>query len=114
MSVKLSLIALTLASAFLGAIGQVFMKLSAATVTTDVWTWLLNWKLWAAITCYGLATILFVWALRQGNLSVLYPVVASSYIWVTLFSIFYLGEPFLWYQWVGILAIIAGIVIIVL
>jgi len=65
------------------------------------------------IFLYGLSAILFVWSLRHGNLSVLYPLIATSYIWVALFAYFLLGEPFPWFKWIGILMIILGIGIVV-
>jgi len=62
---------------------------------------------------YGVSAVLFLFALRQSNLSVLYPVVATSYIWVALFSKFFLHEEFGVFKWFGIFFIILGVFIIV-
>ena len=41
---------------------------------------------------YFLATLIFISALRKGNLNVLYPITSVSYIWVSLLSIKFLKE----------------------
>jgi drug/metabolite transporter (DMT)-like permease len=46
-------------------------------------------------------------------LSVLYPVLATSYIWVGWLSVRYLGEPFSGVQWAGVVLIVLGIGLIV-
>jgi len=39
---------------------------------------------------YGLSTILLVLALRDGELSILYPVISLTYVWVTVLSFAFL------------------------
>jgi len=58
---------------------------------------------------YGLAAVLFVIALRLGDLSLLYPVWSLSFVWITLVSVFFLGETVSVQNWLGIALIIAGI-----
>jgi undecaprenyl phosphate-alpha-L-ara4N flippase subunit ArnE len=55
---------------------------------------------------------MFIYTLKYGRLSILYPVLATSYIWVVLFSQIFLKEPFPAYKWVGIGLIIISVVII--
>ena len=98
--------------ALLGASGQIFFKLASENVSTNIMSWLFNYKLIIGLVLYGLATVLFVVALKFGNLSILYPIIATSYIWVTLFSITFLGESFPAFKWAGILLIISGVGII--
>jgi len=52
-------------------------------------------------------------ALRHGNVSILYRVLATSYIWVALLSTFFLSEPFPLVRWIGVALIIGGIGVIV-
>ncbi len=61
---------------------------------------------------YGIGAIIFIIALRGGDLTVLYPVIATSYVWVALLSDYYLGEEIHWIKWLGILTIIVGISLI--
>jgi drug/metabolite transporter (DMT)-like permease len=96
--------------ALLGALGQVFFKLASRDFSFPSFIW--NFKFLIGIFLYGVATLLFVWALRFGNLSVLYPIIATSYIWVGVFSVLFLNESFPVFKWLGILLIVIGIFIV--
>ncbi len=100
---------LVLVISLLAAVGQFLIKLGAASVSLSLWSWLLNWQLVAGLLVHGVGFVLLVVALKHGNLSVLYPVLATSYIWVTLLSVRFLSEPFFAVQWVGVVLIIGGI-----
>jgi len=102
---------LVLFCALLGAVGQVFFKLASGTFSFGP-ALLTNWKFIVGVGLYATATFLFVFALKYGNLSLLYPIIATSYIWVSLFAIFFLKESFPAFKWAGIALIIIGIVVI--
>ncbi len=110
MSIKIFVYLLVLFCALLGAIGQIFFKLSSGSFSLS--TIFTNWKFLLGVALYGIATLIFVFSLKYGNLSVLYPLIATSYIWVGLFSIIFLNESFPLFKWIGILLIIAGVIII--
>ena len=57
---------------------------------------------------YGLNTVMLVLALRDGELSQLYPIIAMTYVWVTLLSYTLLREPPNWYKNIGIATIVIG------
>lgn len=61
---------------------------------------------------YGFAAIIFILALRGGDVSVLYPIIATSYIWVTIISMYFLKEQINNYKWAGVTIIFLGIVLI--
>lgn len=105
-------IALVLITAFLAAVGQLLFKWGAASISSDFWSWLLNWPLIAGLALHGVGFVLLVVALKHGNLSILYPFLATSYIWVSLLSVRFLGEPFSTVQWIGVAFIIGGISLI--
>jgi len=109
---KLVIMGTVLLCALMGAVGQIFFKLGSKTINLNIMSWILNWKLAIGITLYALSTVIFVAALKFNNLSITYPIVATSYIWVTLFSIFILGEAFPAYKWLGIIMILAGVAIV--
>jgi uncharacterized membrane protein len=71
-----------------------------------------NHNLVKGIFMYALATVVFVPALKGGELSVLYPLVAVGYIWVCLLSVWLLKERMLWNKWLGIALIIVGVSLI--
>lgn len=106
-------IVLVLIAAFLAAVGQLYFKWGAGSVSVSLWSWLVNWQLIVGLALHGVGFILLVTALKHGNLSILYPVLATSYIWVALLSVRLLGEPFSMSQWVGVAFILGGIGLIV-
>jgi drug/metabolite transporter (DMT)-like permease len=110
---SLTVISVVLFCALLGALGQLFFKLASRDVTVNPIDWLKNWKFLFGAGLYAFSAILFVWSLKNGNLSTLYPVIATSYIWVAIFSVGFLGESFPLFKWIGILLILVGIAIVV-
>ena len=107
-------IGLTLGCSVLGALGQTFFKQASSKVTlTDPLTWILNGKLIAGLALYALATVFFVFALKFGNLSTLYPIIAFSYIWVLLIAGIHLHEKVSLLNWVGVGFIVLGVALIV-
>lgn len=68
--------------------------------------------IWAGFLSYGIAAVLLIVALKGGELSVLYPIVATSFVWVTLVSWFVFKEFIGINKWVGVIAIIGGISLI--
>ena len=112
-SVPLWTIGLALFCAMLGAIGQLLFKFGSASVSANVTSWLFNWKLLSGMALYAVSAILFIMALRYAQLSILYPLIATSYIWVTLLATIFLGEQLSSGRWLGIAFIVAGISLIV-
>jgi uncharacterized membrane protein len=113
METKAWAIALATFCALLGSLGQLLFKLGSASVEFSIWSWITNFKVLGGMALYGLSAILFIVALKYGNLSILYPMIATSYIWVALISIKLLGESLSITQWVGIALILVGLALIV-
>lgn len=61
---------------------------------------------------YGLNTMLMILALRKGQLSLLYPVISLTYVWVTLISVLLFHEPMNLLKGVGLGVIMAGVAIL--
>src|SRR5215831_4976720 len=71
----------------LGAAAQILMKTGANQLAVHGLAGMLsNFPLLAGYCLYGLSTLLLVLALRDGELSLLYPVIALTYVWVTILS----------------------------
>ena len=51
-----------------------------------------NLPLLSGLVLYGLSTVLLVLALKDGELSLLYPVIALTYVWVTVLSLVILHD----------------------
>ncbi len=71
-----------------------------------------NLPLFSGYALYGVSTVLMVLALRDGELSMLYPIIALTYVWVTLLSYALLHEPANIYKNVGILTIVIGVAVL--
>lgn len=68
--------------------------------------------LFAGYSLYGLFTVIMVFALKHGELSMLYPVMALSYIWVPIVSVLWFEEPINVIQMIGITVIVSGVAIL--
>ena len=109
MATQLWAIGLVVLATFVGAFGPIVLKKASASKLSDIKSLLKNYNLFIGILLYGLSTILFIPALKGGDLSVLYPFVALVYIWVSFLSIKFLGEKMNKYKWIGITLIILGV-----
>jgi multidrug transporter EmrE-like cation transporter len=102
----------------IGAAAQVLIKKGAGalganpTMVQAALAMLLTPALFAGYAMYGVSTILLVLALRHGQLSLLYPVFAMTYVWVTILSVVVFHESLNPYKLAGILAIVGGIAVL--
>jgi len=113
METKIWAIGLAALCALIGSSGQLLFKLGSSSVTLSFGSWVTNVEVIAGMMLYGLSAILLVVALKSGNLSVLYPVIATSYVWVALLSNKLLGEPIALPKWEGIALIMLRITLVV-
>lgn len=68
-----------------------------------------NAKLVAGYGLYGIVTLLLVLALRDGELSILYPVISLTYVWVAILSVVFFKEAVNGFRVLGVLIIVAGV-----
>ena len=73
---------------------------------------LTNFPLLGGMALYGVGAALMVVALRHGELSVLYPLISLSYVWVAVLSVMVFGEMMNVYKVTGICAIMAGVAVL--
>ena len=112
MNPKTLAILIAVACSVFGAIGQIFFKLGSQNLTFNIIEQLSNYKLIIGLTFYGIATIGYVFALKQANISILYPIIALSYVWVSILAVVFLHEPFPLYKWAGVAGLIVSIGVI--
>jgi len=91
---------------------QILYKLGANRLSLDIFSLLTNVPLFLGIFLYLVAAVILLLALKHGELSVLYPIVATSYIWVSLLSSYFFKEVINTYKWIGIFFIIIGVTLI--
>jgi uncharacterized membrane protein len=71
-----------------------------------------NLKLFTGYCLYGVNTFLMAMALKGRELSRLYPIIALTYVWVTLLSLFFLTEHMNFFREIGIAFIVVGVSIL--
>ncbi len=71
-----------------------------------------NPQLFVGYALYGINTVLLAYALKGRELSRLYPIIALTYVWVTLLSVTMLHEHVNFFRILGITAIVAGVSIL--
>jgi multidrug transporter EmrE-like cation transporter len=102
----------------IGAGAQVLIKMGAGalgpnpTMVQAALAMLLTPALFAGYSMYGVSTILLVLALRHGQLSLLYPVFAMTYVWVTILSVLVFHESMNAFKLAGIATIVGGIAVL--
>jgi multidrug transporter EmrE-like cation transporter len=96
----------------LGAAAQLLMKIGMSRFVPDGAAILTNVPLIAGYALYGINTLMLILALREGELSLLYPIIALTYVWVTLLSYLLLREPANLYKNVGIATIVIGVTVL--
>jgi multidrug transporter EmrE-like cation transporter len=93
----------------LGAAAQILIKLGMTHFQPTLQALLTNVPLIGGYVLYGINTLMLVLALRDGELSMLYPIIALTYVWVTLLSYGLLGEKPNFFKNVGIATIVIGV-----
>ncbi len=97
------------------ASGQVFLKLAMNRMGSFEWTWnyfkdlLLNWPLAACGAGFGIATVLWLYMLKNFDFSLAYPVTSLSYIFGMLAAAFIFHESIPATRWIGVLFIVIGV-----
>ena len=113
-------IALVFCCTFIGAAAHILMKigaqnlppLGATAILANPLIALKNVALLEGLSLYGLFTLLLIFALRDGELSIIYPVIALNYVWVTFLSLIFFRETMNPLKACGIATIVLGVVIL--
>jgi len=93
------------------AAGQIVWKIATRNIT-DLHSIFTNLPLLLGFICYGIGAILFIMALKYGNLSIIYPFIALSFIWVDIASISIFNESISFINWIGMVIILIGVSLI--
>ena len=104
---------LVFACTVLGSVAQLLIKtgMGAGHFSPHLLALVTDIPLIAGYTLYGINTLMMVLALRNGEMSMLYPIIALTYVWTTLLSYTLLGEPSNLYKNVGIVTIVLGVAV---
>ncbi|MBE6064345.1 SMR family transporter [Clostridium cochlearium] len=115
------MIGLILTSVFLGALGQILVKIGAVNLTLNfspgqfvpsIISILKNFFVMSGIVSYGTSFLIWIKVLSKVELSYAYPMVSLGYVITTLFAYFFLNENISIQRILGILLIIGGVFLI--
>lgn len=105
--------ALVLSCTVLGAAAQMLMKIGLGHLgSPGIMGYLTSLPLLGGYGLYGLNTVLMVFALRDGELSILYPIIALTYVWVTILSGFFFHESLNVFKLAGVAIVVAGVAVL--
>lgn len=110
MKTPLSSILLVIVASFIGSFGAVFLKAGAGKLRRNLQSLIFNWRLAAGVVFFLLSSYFFLLGVKNGELTVLYPMVALGYLWTLLWSRMFFGEPFTRNKFFGLSLILAGLV----
>jgi multidrug transporter EmrE-like cation transporter len=103
---------------FINAASQGFLKLGSASLGSHpsmlqtALGILTKPSLFAGYALLGASTVLFVLALRKGELSMLYPVLTLGYVWVPVIAVVRFHETMNSIKIAGIAVIISGVAVL--
>ena len=95
-----------------GAAAQVFFKLGAKAIERPIWEAIFTPELFLGYSLYGGSTVMFVLALRRGQLSVLYPIISLTYVWVALLSVLVFNEQLTALRIIGLATVVGGVAVL--
>lgn len=83
---KLTAIILMIFCTLFTSLGQILWKLGVLKINLDQWFSVLNWPFLFGFVAYAVGAVFMLLAFRKGELSILYPIIATSYVWVSIIS----------------------------
>lgn len=112
MAATLWAIVLVVLATLVTAFAPILLKKASRKSLSNLKSIVTNSHLIVGVGLYGIATILFIAALKGGDVSTLYPFVSLTFVWVSLLSVRILNEKMNSKKWAGIAAIIIGVSLI--
>ena len=112
MKTPISSMLLVVAASVIGSFGAVFLKFGAINLELTIMGMARNWRLMAGIALYLLSSVFFMAGIKNGELTILYPMVSLGYIWTMIWSRIVFKEPITQYKVMGLAMIIAGIAVL--
>jgi len=108
---------IVVACTLMGAAAQVLLKLGASQLShaSLVATFISIFTvptLFVGYCLYGIFAMLMVYALRHGELSILYPVIALTFVWVSILSAMIFHETMTPIKIAGIVVIVGGVAVL--
>ena len=114
----LKLIPIALLQSLLLALGQVLLKFALHHMkpfawSTDFWkSVFINWQFALCGICFAVASLLWMYIVKNFPLSMAYPMVSLSYVFGMIAAIVFFHESVDIYKWTGVFLIVTGCILI--
>jgi len=105
----LSSILLVFGASVVGSFGAVFLKTGAARTVGGGLLSFLNGPLALGVALYLGSSVFYGLGLRNGQLSVLYPMVSLGYVWTLLWARLFFHEQFTAQKLIGLTLVLLGV-----
>ena len=110
---RLWAIALMVLCTALTSSAQIFYKFGSKKLSLSLLSIITNYNILIGLVLYALGAVLLIIALKGGEVSVLYPIIATSYIWVSILSpLFFPNDSMNAFKWIGVFIIFTGVVLV--
>jgi drug/metabolite transporter (DMT)-like permease len=113
MTTPISSMVLVLIASLIGSLAAVFLKAGADTLHRDTASLKrAGVRLAAGIILFLLSSVLYIWGIKDGSLTVLYPLLALGYVWTLAWSKIFFREPFNNHKIYGLCFVLVGVTFI--
>ena len=102
-------VGMMLVSALFNSMGALLLKMSSASFGMNIKRLMTNKYLIFGLISYLFSTAVALPAYRFAEISLLYPLISTTYIWTCLFSLKYLKESMNLWKWTGVFLILVGV-----
>ena len=95
------------------SLGQILWKFGVNRIDFNQYLTILNLPFISGFVSYGIGWVFLMLAFKKGEMSVLYPIIATSYIWVSLISpLLFPTDSMTLVKWIGVTIILFGVTMI--
>lgn len=92
--------------------GQLLFNLASNIFEFTIQGIFLNYFMWVGFIVYAGGLLTLIFGLKEGELTVLYPLLSLSYVWVLISSVIFFDDKLTLLKVLGTVSIIFGIIII--
>lgn len=110
-STPLSSILLVFFGSIIGSIGMVFLKKASAHLHQG-FLHIVNINAAVGVGLFLLSSVFYLAGIKHGELSVLYPMVAMSYVWALIWAKLFFDERFTKQKFLGLGLVLTGVVFV--
>ncbi|MFN0166637.1 MAG: EamA family transporter [Bryobacteraceae bacterium] len=111
MTTPVSSMVLVSIASFIGSFGAVFLKSGSQKLKRGL-RHVVNLRVGLGVSMYLFSTVFFIMGIKNGELTVLYPLVSLSYVWTMIWSRLFFREPITGFKFLGVGFILAGVIFI--